>query len=402
MPASEETKEAVAKVGFAAFMAAAMGPVGIIIAALSVGIDRAISGEGGRQTSEDLTRQQVADQRQWLAEDRAFRERLRADRQKWLADGADPDTKPTGPSKGEAAGRWWRRLWARMVVFADDFKRGFRDGWHAAKDARSRGADWRETAKTRPDHPDADDLDWSDFDEPTPQPGTGVEDDAPKSAPRPAAGDGDRPAPAKKHPSPDTFAVCPRHGPYLGHACPECQPQTCPVCQQTISFALGGAGICGCCPICHNPRPCRCRTSQPEPTSEGDSPVTTTNGPTTGESNVSVLRQMLQRIGGVITKVEAGVDDLNALADSLAAQVREATEFATRTGQIAATKVALDAANAVVAKLKALVAQASEAAVEAVEQVAAARGSLRTAEAAEDSLTQAGGTGEAIATAKAA
>ncbi len=389
MPASEETKDAVAKVGFAAFMAAAMGPVGIIIAALSVGISNAIDGDAGRATSEDLSRDRVEAERQWLAEDRAFRERLRADRRRWLADGADPDTKPAGPSKAEAAGRWWRRLWARMVVFADDFKRGFRDGWRAAKDARARGADWRETARTRPDKPEADDLDWSDFDEPT---------EDPDLVPDP-----------KGDAATLTDRQCTNPNPHGGHIwgtavqwfrCPggEERPHRpgpdvplCHTCGEPfddhIKTDLGGPEPVMACPKSLN---------------EGEEPMTTTNGPTTGESNVSVLRQMLQRIGGVITRVEAGVDDLNALADSLAAQVREATEFATRTGQIAATKVALDSANAVVAKLKALVAQASEAAVEAVEQVATARASLRVAEAAEDTLTQAGGTGEAIATARSA
>ncbi len=170
MSTSAETKDNVAKVGFMAFMAAAMGPVGIFIAALSVGISEAMDGDAGRVVSQDVDRDRVEEQRQWLAEDRAFRARLRADRQRWLDDGADPTTRPAGPSKAEAVGRWWRRLYARMVVFSDDFTRGFRDGWAAAKDARDRGADWLETARTRPDNDvddfEADDLDWSESGEP--------------------------------------------------------------------------------------------------------------------------------------------------------------------------------------------------------------------------------------------
>lgn len=342
MPTSEETKDKVAKVGFMAFMAAAMGPVGILVAALSVGISEAIDGDGGRGTSEDLTRQQVADQRQWLAEDRAFRERLRADRAKWLADGAKPELEPARPSTGEMVGRWWRRLWARMVVFADDFKRGFRDGWAAAKEAHRDGADWRETARTRP---------------------------VPKPEPEPA--DADDPTVGTPADEPDP------------------NPDETPLAD-VIDLRK-------------TPDPKPDPNTSPDSSDEGEEHVTSPTGSAPkGESNVSVLREMLRRIGGNITKVEAGVDDLSALADALAAQVREATEFATRTGQIGATKAALDAANAVVQRLKQLVIAASQAAVEAVDQVASARGSLKVAESAEDALTAAGGTGDAVATAKAA
>jgi hypothetical protein len=372
---SEETKDAVAKVGFAAFMAAAMGPVGILIAALAVGVEQAWNGDAGRTTSEDLSRDRVEQERQWLAEDRAWRDRLRADRQRWIDDGADPVSEPSRPSKAEAAGRWWRRLWARMVVFADDFKRGWRDGWDAAKRARDNGADWWEAARTRPD-PDEDET--------------------------PADDDRGSPGEGPADPTPDETVPGP---------CTSTDPH-----QRHLWSRVGDAAIYECPGV---PEPAKTdddRGPEPAPADaddnphqepqtddQGEEPVTSPNGaPSQGESNATVLGHKLRGIGNNLTKVEAGVDDLGRLADALAAQVREANEFATHTGQVAATKQAMDAANAVVAKLRALVAAASAAAVEAVEQVAAARGSLRVAESAEDSLRSAGGTGDAVATAKAA
>ncbi len=352
MATSEETKDAVAKVGFAAVLAAAMGPVGILVAALSIGIDRALFGEGGRETSQDLTAQQVADQRQWLAEDRAWRAKVRAARREWWDAGADPDKEPARPSTAERTGRWWRRLWARMVVAFDDFKRGFRDGWHAAKDARARGASWRETARTKPDHPDADNLDWDWAEEPT-QP-------APPPAAEPDPNAGQKPNQNPTQPDP-AKAGNPPSGPTTA---PDPPPSAAPINPQ------------------ENPV-----TAQPA------------NG---GQSNVDVLAASLQSMARTIDKIDAGIDDLARLADALAQQTRQAAEFATATGQSTASKAATDAANAAVAKLKALVLAASQAAAQAAEQVAAAVQSVKPVQKAEDDLNAVGATGKAVAPATAA
>ncbi len=344
MPASENTKDTVAKVGFAAVIAAAMGPVGILVAALSIGIDRAIFGEGGRETSQDLTAQQVADQRQWLAEDRAWRQQVRAARREWWDAGADPDKEPARPSTAERTGRWWRRLWARMVVASDDFRRGFRDGWHAAKDAREQGATWWETARTRPDHPDADDLDWDWADEPAagkdPQPGPESDrDDTPHldpvPAPKPATPQQDQPK----------------------------QPDTNPTSQEDPMTA-------------------------PTSTAPGAAPQ--------GETNLDTLDAILAQINTELNNISDDVDRLNSRRMTLAGLVAHAFEIAQSTGATAATRAALDAAMSVVNQLGQHMGQVSDATAKAEDEVLQAKAGLVPARDAQDQLHASGARGEFV------
>ncbi len=397
MAASEETKEAVAKAGFVAVWAAIAGPAGILVAALAVGIDRAWNGDAGRQFSNDLDRQRVADQRQWLTEDRAWREQLRADRKRWLDEGAKPEDEPARPSKAEAAGRWWRRLWARMAVGADDFKKGFREGREAAKKARDGGAGWREIVKARPEA--TADLIECMCDNPRPHGGHEWADNYDSRnrfrCPGVQAG-ADRPADQDVDDQPTQE---PDDG-VVDRTCPNSQPHD-PHRWGVLGRLLRCPGVTGKAPDRPNPatKPDPSQTTRPNSTEE---PMTQTTAPKGTESNVSVLARWLQKITGTVTKVSAGVDDLDRLADALAEQVRQAREFAAHTGQATATNTALDSAMAVVTRLKALCRQASDAAAKAQEDVATAIQSTKPVLRAEDSLNAVGATGEAVAPAKAA
>lgn len=349
--AAPETQEKVAAVGFGAVLAAMAGPVGILIAALAVGFERAWGGDAGRPMTQEHAKQAVLDHRQWLAEDTARRASRRAARKAWLDSDADPATEPARPSTAHRFGEWLQRQRHRTAVSWDDFRRGFRDGRHAARDEWARGGSFRDVARARPDHPDADRMDWSTVQEPElpPEwrrpPPPGPVPQQPRQVPdRPAADDPPTPAPE---------------------------------------------------PIPPNPQP----VDPTEPVKE--SPVTTTTA-NRGPSNVDVVAKSLETMSRTVDKINAGIDDLDRLADALAQQARQTADFAANTGQATATKAATDAANAAVAKLKALVLAASQAAVQAAEEVDSARQSVKPVQKAEDDLNAVGATGEAVAPAKAA
>lgn len=346
MTAPEETKEKVAAVGFVAFMAAAAGPVGLVIAAFAVGLERAWNGDAGRDFGRDSAKQRAADHRQWLAEDRAHRERLRADRKAWLDAGADPEKRPKGPSGAARFGRALRRGYARAAVAAQDFRDGFRDGLAAAKDERAAGGSFRDIVRARPDRPDADRLDWSDVKEPmspaTPPP----VDDSVRADPEP------EPKPSKVR-----------------------QPEVKPDVESSTP-----------------PPPASPDNTRGEPVSTQAATVAQR-----GEANHVAVTNNLNQIAAYQNRVDELVDAAEAQRRALEEQTRRTQEHAQASGQPAATLQALDAALAYLKQMGRHLSEVSTGNAQTTEQVGAADGGLNPVRQADDQIRTAGADHRSVA-----
>lgn len=355
---TDRDRENVAAAWFTAVLAAVAGGAGILIAALAVGIQRVWSGRerppAGRGEG---WRQSVADHRVWLERDAAARAEWREARRQWWRDGADPETRPQMPGVAARVGSWLRRAWARTVVGAqrlrDDaarFAQGWRDGWAAARDARADGANWWETARTRPGDdadPWADEPDgWWGLDSETSTPR--AEQDARPKDPAPRERD------ARRSWGPD----------------PE-PPQA---------------------------------TDQPvvPNDNEGDAMSDTTTAPaapTAGETHLDLNAADLARINAQLTRIAELNDQLAAARDELSEEVKTANERVNASGGTAATRQALDEAGVVVDLLGQHVGGVADAAVAAGDAAGAAEEGLAPARDAQDTLHAAGATGKYVSAA---
>lgn len=344
MTASEETKEKAAAVGFAAVLTMLAGPVGLFVAAVAIAAERAWNGDGGATAGREAGRQNVADHRAWLARDAAQRAAWRQARRDWWKAGADPDMRPATPSAGARFGTWCRRMWARAAVFGDDFRTEFRRTRAAQRDATARGASPWKAAKARPDHPDADRLDWSQFEEPKPQ-----SRPEPKPEPEPTG-----------EPAPDAEPDTPQPKP---EPAPQPQPQ-----------------------------------EQPEPHPDHqEEPMTAAGTAQQGEANHVYVTQNLDRIRGFQGRIDELVDAANQERQQLMTETTAAAEHARATGQPAATLQALDEALAYLKAMGRSLSAFAAGNAATAEQVGAADTGLDPARQADDTLRAAGADGRAVA-----
>lgn len=115
------------------------------------------------------------------------------------------------------------------------------------------------------------------------------------------------------------------------------------------------------------------------------------------ESNATVLRSKLQTTSGTLTQIAELADQLAQQRSTLDAQVRDADEFATATGQSSQARQGLDEARALSQAMGEQIGAFSQGAVSAEDQVRQASDGLRVAEDAEDQLRSAGADGRAVA-----
>lgn len=147
-----DQKEEVAAVGFVGFMTMALGPLGFLIAAVSVGIERMWNGGAQeRDRARERGRGWLGEKRDWLAADHRRREDRRRKRRNWLTAGADPSTEPAEPRRGRRLRDGIRRAIARAAIAVADFAAGARDGWQAAQKVRKNGGSLRDIATARPE-----------------------------------------------------------------------------------------------------------------------------------------------------------------------------------------------------------------------------------------------------------
>lgn len=370
MSGGQEKNETVAAAWFAGLLALAAGGAGLLIAALAVGIERSWSRRGGGRDLRDAQRRdRYGDALAWLAQDRAARDRYRQARRTWWQSGAHGDP-PRGPSFKKRLGTGLLRRILAAFVAIRDFREGFREGWKAAHDARSDGANWWQTAKTRPSYVDPDEL------KPVPL------DRNPS--------DGESPDPSLD----EIDAQCPhchrwgirRPGGHFTHTannsstCPEPHPKqavdpSANTTDQGEPAMPVGRPFGGAAPAASHPTP--------------DAPH--------GDSNATEMAARLAAIEADQKQISDLTDQLASVRATMQAKVVTAAEFAETTGQTAETRQALDASTAVAAQLGEQIGGVSDSATEAAEQLAAAQAGLRVVIEAEDALTSAGADGRAVA-----
>ncbi len=370
---TEAGREKAAAVGFVAFLGAALGPVGLLVAAVAVGVERAWGGDAGRAHTAERTRQSVADHRAWLARDRARQAAWRQARRDWYRGGADPATRPELPTGAQRAGAGVRRLWARLVVGAADFVAGCRDGWRAGRRVLDEGGTPWDAARARP----VDELVelWR---------GELTDEELDLVARRLCCwavatkpGGGFRYCGAPVEPG---FIYC---DPHLDEADREPQPQ---------SDDDGGDRAADSDP-----------TSNAGPETDGDPEMTapTTTAPAQGETNLQVLLLLLEQIGQHAVAISDSLDAVKSRATQVQSLTTRAEEFAAAKGAPAATRQALDAAKQMVAQLMQHLGGMSEAATAADDEVGQAVAGAKPAIDAEDLLHSSGATGDIVATATA-
>lgn len=154
MTDNPNAKDTVAVGGFALALAAVAGGAGLVVAALAVGLQRAMGRDSTtRPDRVQASRDRYQEALDWLARDRAAEQERRRLRKQWWQDGADPDTKPADPPLAKQVAAWLRRSQARTVVAATRFGQGWRDGWNAAGEVRAAGGGFRDIAAARPPAP---------------------------------------------------------------------------------------------------------------------------------------------------------------------------------------------------------------------------------------------------------
>lgn len=365
-----ETQDTVAKVGFGVFMAAILGPVGIVIAALAVGIERSWTGRAGRRAGRTGGgwRAHVAAQQDYWDADRAYRARRSAAHRAWWRDGADPAKRP--PAETGRLGKWARRAWAAVAVGADRvtgagrrFAEGARDGGAAAAEARRNGGTFRDIAGARPTTT------------PTPD---GVRDftltDLATTSATPAVATPATPAePATPtEPAAATGAV---------------QAATKTVTPDPVSDAEPAADT----------QPAPALQQQEEPVT-APTAATTPVAPAT-ETNADLTAADLSEVHGALADITDGVDSIQGHKARLDAAISAAAERVDATGGTSATAAALDSARSVSAQLGAQLGALSASAVEAGDVTSAAEAGLRPAQDAQDTLHSAGASGEFVSAA---
>lgn len=502
MTAPDDQKEKTAAVGFMAFMGLALGPLGVLVAALAVGIERAWNGGATeRSRAAERSRGWLDGQRAWLDADHEQRIAQRSARTAWLSSGADPSSEPGRPSLMRRMGAGLRRLIAHVALAGSDFKDGAKDGWKAAQEERRNGGSFRDIATARPevcstckrervpvvadglcgDCRAAAEESWRRpaGQEPapeTPDPGSSRVEPAASGSGMTTASTPDRldgrpyhPRPgaeAPAHPHGDGIHTCPRCGgpvsmsPRLGRYCVKCdavevdkrqasmcdtcgqpgwcvvvrprtemnpdrkregalvhdlnQSTTCPTSEQVKkansdaetarsrikpdAVKAGYAGSMSWAPDSTTPGTNQ-QEEKPMPETTGKNP--TASAPVT-ESNATVLRQKLNTTKGTLGRMAELTDQLAAERSTLGHQVRDASEFATSTGQSAQAQQALDESDALASSMGEQLGNFSQGAVSAEASMSQASDGLRVAENAEDALRSAGADGRAVAPASGA
>lgn len=355
--ASGKGKETVQAAGFVLLLGLMFGGVGIVVAALAVGVERSMSGRGGRGTGRGW-REHVSNQEDWWDADRQYRARRRIEHRKWWAEGADPANRPD-PERGRF-GKFVRRAWAAVVIGADRvagagsrFGKGAQDGGRAANDVRKKGGTFREVAGARPgkpgnDDPESDDYDFGLDDYPTTETRREADDDVAAAA-RPAG---------------------------VAFASATTTPQT-PLAEQPD----GGA-----------PPP-----QQEEPVTAPTTTAPAQSAP--GDTNLDQTVVDLSALTAKLAQIEEANDALAGHGVELDGLVSQAYERAVAAGAPAATMVALDQAAAVSAELKTHLTGVSDATVAARDVTDAAIEGLAPAQDAQDTLHAAGARGEFVSAA---
>jgi hypothetical protein len=394
--APNEQKEKTAAFGFMAFMALALGGAGVLVAALAVGIERMWSG-GAQERSRagERDRGWLTEQRAWLDADhkaRTARQKARAD---WLTSGADPNREPRRPSPAKRFGNSVRRLIANLAVAVNDFATGARDGWKAAVAELRNGGSPRDIAGARP-----------------PICANCKRDRVPVAADGLCADCSTAAEQAWRRPV-DGQATQDSAVELDGEATPVASPtrtETSPTPEQAAPAAAEDSGTApataaGLAPVMSwlPTEPSDPVTNQKESQPMTDGPTTNSPAPAAAtESNATVLRQKLDNTKQTLNRVAELTDQLAAERSTLGHQVRDASEFATSTGQSAQAQQALDESNALAISMGEHLGHFSQGAVSAEASMTQAGEGLRVAEHAEDALRNAGADGRAVAPANGA
>lgn len=340
-PVQQQTNEKAAAVTFGVVLALMLGGVGVVIAALAVGAEKAWNGgraEGHRAAQR--RRSWLDQQRAWIDADTQARAARTKARTEWLRSGSDPAAEPARLSLWQRSRDWFRRGVANTAVGATDFREGFADGWRSANETRRAGGGFRDVATARPSAPEREAAN-------------------PKQDEAPATSRDSAPSPEDRADSASTEP-------------PTNQLPTTPL-----------------------PRELRDRLA---PHNGKDHTMTQTTSPQQqAESNATVLRGLLGGIQSTLGQVSDNTDALAALRNKLQHQVDRAEEHATSSGQSSQARQSLDEARQVVTLLGQHLGAFSEGTVSAEDQVGQASAGLRSAEEAEDSLRAGGADGRAVA-----
>jgi hypothetical protein len=364
-----ETREAVEAGALMVFMGVCLGGLGIVLAAIAVGAERAWNDRerGSAAATQRAWRNTLADHRAWLDMDRQRRDTYRQARRDWWANGAKGNPPPR-PARSVRAGSWLRRTWARTAVAAHwlgsmdvRFGEGFREGFETARQARRDGAGWRETARTRPGSPNRP------VEVETPDPEPVAEPATDPTVPSHAADDS---------PASDTPDPAPDHTPR------EDQPLPVPVDPQ--------------------PAPAATKTSTPaqpeQQQEEQDMTTATTTGQPTSETHLDHAILGLGSVQTSIVKIHELNDAVAAEKNALAAKVMAERERLGNKGTAAALQ-ALDEADALVVLMGQQIAATADAATQVDDQANAALAGLQPAANAQDELHSSGATGELVSAA---
>lgn len=441
-PGNQPGKAKALALGFIGFMGLALGPLGVLVAALAVGVENTwTKGRPERTRASERGGSWLDSQEAWLANDHQQRQARQQARTDWLASGADPATRPATPPKGRRLGDSLHRAVANIALAGRDFKDGFTGGWHAADTARRNGAGLGDTFRARrgdPDEPTEPANDgWltPDPDEPTGDvvhgpdqftaevlEGTDKRDRPFSWACRSCPGRGfDYPtqqaaaAAAKAHactgrptpvsdPQPERATRCAHCGEVADVTADGwCRPCidgnrhiTCPYCGW-LMFGFNGREFY------HAPgNPCQRRVPTdpdgnvltPNQTSTEGGPV-----PQAAESNATVLAAKLTSIDGTVTTMTDDVDALNVVVTKLKQQIVTAADLANSAGMPTEAVQAVDAIQQAAALVGSHLDDFSTATIAASEQLTAAADGLTAVRQAEDTLHAAGADGRALDTA---
>jgi hypothetical protein len=348
-----EVKETATAGAFVIFCGLALGGIGILIAALAVGLERAWTGRAARPRSEWADRLDY--HTAWLDHDRRSRAAYRKARRDWLADGGDPDREPLGAPKAKRFSAWLHRIWSRSAVGSDRtrngwsrFREGFRAGLENARQVSSEGGGVREMWRRRHGVVDPEPVPAAD----------GAPDVASDSAPVSDATD----MPLETADVVDTVDL----------------PRTTPIPTDTEPNST------------EDPMAAPNQTANTASTSSASS---------AGETNADQAAANLDGIGKKIAIAEELNDEMAAQAEALAAAAQAAAEHVSANGGTAATIQAVDEARALAEQMKVLASQLADVARAAADATSAASAGLKPAQDAQDTLHSAGATGRFVDTA---
>jgi hypothetical protein len=337
----EDGKETATAAGFVMLLGLLFGGVGILIAALAVGIEQAWAGRAARPTSQWTDR--VDYHTAWLGQDRKERAAQRKARREWIDAGADPAKEPKRAPRAKRFAGWLHRAWSRLAVGTDRTKNGwarFRDGFRRGLDNARRISNENGTVA---------DMWRNRHGLPDPQ-----EDDEPESAP-----------PADTRPDEDPIGERRRNA------------------YRTDIPPVGSDDN-------YDP------PAAPQPTTTTKETPMTAPAATTAETNLDLLVDDLNTIAADLGRATDLNDQLAAVAQILHARAQDAAERAARVGATATTNQALDEVLAVAAQISRQVGAIADLATAAQDATNQAVAGLRPAQDAQDTLHTAGARGELV------